>query len=936
MMKKLIAVVLIILCLYCSSAKAEDEKKDLWGSIGSWVIQAAEDTTSWTSQAWDDTSAWASQAGEDVSAWTTQAGSDVSVWASQAWDNTSAWATQAGNDIAVWAAQAGVDISAWSSQAWTDISAWTAQAWVDSSKWVSQAWKDSSAWTSTNWDSFILWVNTIAAGKPYSWITDTVLDNGILAFENYAEIRTFLGCDPNIEQIHEKYNEQLSELSLLNEDKEILWDMIQQWSNDQDLPLLKTSKLALPFLTRLLVEGEAAIGDDAKFSGPVIGQYLLTVLESMDLKSSDKADMHMRMLNASLEGLTRPVIIGDVDQNTLITEDQYYIENFTFADGKYQIVMIVSQKDESSQYPKLRSETLSQVTKKYFSDADISKAVDIKKINNNQAQSLSFIDSVSESVVTGKTIAIWTEKNVYQFFFLTDQEWLDEEYEIWFKSIMINDADSITFEVDMESDGSFYGINRSAQEYTINRIIDEAKFLVPKTGHGWAAERGNNLLDNIKGVIQGHHSIVKGDDNVKDGADRITTFADGSELFIQSKYYNSASKSIEACFRDGQYRYIQHLADGTTKPMAVEVPADQYDAAVQYMENRIANGEVPGVTDPSEALNIVKKGSLTYQQAKHIAKAGTVESILYDAAHACVTAGTSMGLSAATNFAVTLWNGESIDTAIKESLLQGLQSGGTSFIISVLSSQVAKSGVNTAMIPASRVVVHALGPKVSHVIVEAFTGRTLYGAAAMQSAAKILRGNVISSSVTFVVLEAVDVADIIQGRISWKQLAKNATTTAAGITGGTLGYLGGAAIGTAILPGAGTVVGLIVSVAAGWGANEGAKAIVDLIAEDDAIEMIHIIETQFSIIAEEYFLDQDEVDQSVENLQTILTAEMLKQMYQFRDHEAFARQLIEMSIDPVVSQREYVELPSEEEYSAYLTEVLEEIYEDMEYAVVTD
>ena len=191
----------------------------------------------------------------------------------------------------------------------------------------------------------------------------------------------------------------------------------------------------------------------------------------------------------------------------------------------------------------------------------------------------------------------------------------------------------------------------------------------------------------------------------------------------------------------------------------------------------------------------------------------------------------------------------------------------------------------------------------------------------MQSAAKLLRGNVITSTVTFVVLSAGDVADIIQGRISWKQLAKNVSTTA--------GYLGGAALGTAILPGARTVVGIIVSVAAGWGANEGAKAVADLIAEDDANEMIRIIEDQFATIASEYFLNEDEVNQSIENLQTLITAEMLKQMYQYKDHNAFARQLIEMAIDPVVAEREYVELPSEDEYSDYLTEILEVIYEDV-------
>lgn len=61
----------------------------------------------------------------------------------------------------------------------------------------------------------------------------------------------------------------------------------------------------------------------------------------------------------------------------------------------------------------------------------------------------------------------------------------------------------------------------------------------------------------------------------------------------------------------------------------------------------------------------------------------------------------------------------------------------------------------------------------------------------------------------------------------------------------------------------------------------------------------------------------------------MITAEMLKQMYQYKDHNAFDRQLIEMAIDPVVAEREYVELPSEDEYSDYLTEILEVIYEDV-------
>ena len=47
--------------------------------------------------------------------------------------------------------------------------------------------------------------------------------------------------------------------------------------------------------------------------------------------------------------------------------------------------------------------------------------------------------------------------------------------------------------------------------------------------------------------------------------------------------------------------------------MQLEVPADQYAAAVEATERRIAKGEVPNVTDPSQAEELVRKGHFTYR-----------------------------------------------------------------------------------------------------------------------------------------------------------------------------------------------------------------------------------------------------------------------------------------------------------------------------------
>ncbi len=50
--------------------------------------------------------------------------------------------------------------------------------------------------------------------------------------------------------------------------------------------------------------------------------------------------------------------------------------------------------------------------------------------------------------------------------------------------------------------------------------------------------------------------------------------------------------------------------------MQLEVPRDQYAGAVETMRNKIREGKVPGVTDPAEASRLIRRGHLTYTQAR--------------------------------------------------------------------------------------------------------------------------------------------------------------------------------------------------------------------------------------------------------------------------------------------------------------------------------
>lgn len=413
-------------------------------------------------------------------------------------------------------------------------------------------------------------------------------------------------------------------------------------------------------------------------------------------------------------------------------------------------------------------------------------------------------------------------------------------------------------------------------------LYGEDKFATPR-GHGFAAERVNHLHD----VITGKNAKIVGDNNSKNGADRIV-----NGVRIQSKFCASGAKCISECFNENGFRYYN--IDGT--PMQIEVPKDMYDAAVQSMRVRIERGEISGVTDPNEAENIVRKSPFTYQQVKNIAKAGTIESITYDAVNGAIIATSTFGITTLVSFAVSLWNGEDLDIALQNAACEGLKVGGIAFASAVLAGQLSKAGLNSLLVGSSEYIVNLIGPKAAAFLVNAFrSGQNIYGAAAMKSAAKLLRNNAITGTITVLLLSSVDVVNIFRGRISGKQLFKDLASTGASVVGGTAGWAAGtagaAALGAAIgsvFPGVGTVIGGTIgtivggvagAISGGTIAGKASDSVVGLFVEDDAKEMLKIIESTYKQIAEDYLLSRKECEKLADRLKDKLSAKTLKDMY---------------------------------------------------------
>lgn len=425
-------------------------------------------------------------------------------------------------------------------------------------------------------------------------------------------------------------------------------------------------------------------------------------------------------------------------------------------------------------------------------------------------------------------------------------------------------------------------------------------------GHGFAAEQGNDLWDRMLG----NDAKILGDDNAKNGADRLV-----NGKLIQTKYCQNARASIDAGFKNGQYRYL----DTNGNPMQLEVPSDQYEEAVKIMAKKIEDGKVPNCNNPSKAKDLVRKGNITLEQATNLAKAGTIESLTFDAINGMVIGTSAAGISATITFARALWNGEELNSAIDNAVFIGIQAGGSAFIISLVSAQLTKTSLNTILLEPSVELVKALPSVVkSNLLATMRNGAPIFGSAASNNLAKLLRGNLIVSAVTSLVLSSQDILNFVTGKISGKQLFKEVTTIVSGVAGTTVGATGttalAGALGLSLGPIGAAVTSIVGGIIGGGMSTAVSKTILDRFIEDDAIELVRIINKQFSILAFDYLLSEEEIELSLEVLRGCLIQSKLLEMFAAKNRELFAEELILKCINSVIIWRTKVSIPSQSQF----------------------
>lgn len=470
-----------------------------------------------------------------------------------------------------------------------------------------------------------------------------------------------------------------------------------------------------------------------------------------------------------------------------------------------------------------------------------------------------------------------------------------------------------------EYSGRGYGAYQSSENYADNVALRASQ------GHGFAAEKANHLCD----VFHGKDAEIIGRDNAKNGADRLV-----GGIEVQTKYCKTGSRCISECFEGGKLRYLN--SDGT--PMQIEVPLDEYDSAVQAMGRKINEGQVPGVTDPKLAKEIVRKGTFTYEQARNIAKFSTVESLTYDAVNGIKLAGTAAGISTTLAFAVSIWNGDEWDEALKSSCCAGLKVGGVAWVSSILAAQLGRTGVEQGLRGTTDWVVEQMGSKAAAWLANGLRGgsSSIYGSAATSHVSKLLRGNIVTGVVTTLVISSVDFVRMFQGKVSGAQLFKNVASTASGVAGGTGGWMGGAAGGAAagsVVPIIGTAAGgliggLLGAFAGGTVASAVAADILDEFIEDDANEMLSIVEKEFGRLAHDYLLNEEEAILVIDEFKDSDVSSFLQNMYASSNRGEYVRKNLRPVIEEIVKSRSFIHLPSNDEFVKGTTRLIETLIDE--------
>ena len=435
-----------------------------------------------------------------------------------------------------------------------------------------------------------------------------------------------------------------------------------------------------------------------------------------------------------------------------------------------------------------------------------------------------------------------------------------------------------------------------------------------KTGHGLYAEEAGSVLDKLSG----EQSTVVGYDNAPNGPDKIV-----NSFNVQCKYCADVKSTINNCFENddtgGQFRYWN--LDGT--PMQIEVPKNQYTDAIELMKDKIRGGKVGHIIDEKQAYNIIREGKLTYEQARNLAKAGTIESITFDVGTGAVKCLSAFGISALFAFSITYISTKDFKKSAKAAFITGLNVYGISLLGSILSAQLARTSAIKVFDSVVETTTKVIGEDVSLLIINSFRKVAnlvpIEKQALSSSTKRFLSTNALTSVTMFVFFSIPDTYKVINKNISKTQYVKNIVVRIAGIAGGKLGvFLSGTLIGRLFRQktnkNSSAIIGFVGGTLGSLVVTAGTILILDLIIEDDAVVFFRMFDAILRNCIINYMLSEEEQVELVDKIAADkdgMKKLLNKHLYTSKQAESIEEFIIN-KINEIVAKREKIRFEDEE------------------------
>ena len=218
---------------------------------------------------------------------------------SNTWDNVSSWSEARWTDFSSWVNGAWGDASKWVSQVWNDSSTWVTDIWGDASNWVVESYESASDSIGAWWAKTFNRV-TVTDDNAWNWLRESATDINSQSILLLSQMKDAIISSEDAEQkAKDTFYLLLANLNISESDAENIWKTIQAYSDEKGIASLTAVRISLPYLWQLAIDND--LESNGNIPAVAVAQYLTAIYEKMGIISESSATDYIEQLIEVLE-----------------------------------------------------------------------------------------------------------------------------------------------------------------------------------------------------------------------------------------------------------------------------------------------------------------------------------------------------------------------------------------------------------------------------------------------------------------------------------------------------------------------------------------------------------------------------------------------------------------------------------------------------------